>query len=716
MSAPWPYPTEDGHHPEELPSKPTWECPDKTCQCQAPTGKRDKLEFSVLLVDEHGASMPGARCRVHCNGVIVNEDEPYANGDGWITAVVAHAPESVLVEWAPLEMPDEPRYPFQKRYFVDLREDDPDEASRRRLHNLGFSDFFTMEENVCDFQEEYGYDVTGKLDDIRGDLEDFHDDPCLPETTGEDDDAVAGSGSALGFVGDKPKKPTRKKAPRKKRPEPEGKGHKKTGGGGKKPGKGPAKPKPPRVVVNVFSFFSKGMTAPMRSGARPRKQRWGAGDAHPVKDAELRIFDGAGKLQAQVPMTKIKANGQAILDLTKLADATYTLLLAPPAGHELRSRVSNDTLATGTERQKLIGSMAGPGDSFTGDAVGHTRFRLLEVTIGVKAGKLDVATLPADMFVTLAPGVTVSHGGILLENPTTLWIDYKPDFVQIKSQGPRGTVNRPGTTTPLSSSLFIHLHHTEGDTPGGTIDEFISTKAKGAHYLVDFDGFAIKLTNEDRTASHAGRAHWYDLDSSKVGNTVAHFNDLSVGIEQVNRKGDAFPSAQLAGASFLVGNLRSSLSTNANNVLADAETAINHHDKQKTKSLGRKVDCPGAGYDWTVLENAGNATKPATGAAVPHKRYDDIFVKTPGAAISGSSSATAIAGLQQTLAELGYFVNRNKKLDNATKQAVKAFQNRYFSGPGRAAQLALVSGVGADLTTVTRMHEVLDARAGFTYA
>ena len=705
MAAAWSYADTDGDHPPELPSEPTWRCPDGSCECHAVQGAREKLEFSVLLVDMSGRSMGGARCRFQIDGIVVNEDEPYANDDGWITVVVDHAPETVLVEWAPPDMPAAPCYPFRARYYVELRNDDPDEAARRRLHNLGFSAGFDLRENVREFQRTYGYVVSGEVDDIRADLAAFHDDPCLPETT--DDGLVMTSDGAP--AREPAKKP---KAPKVPRPEPKGRGNKKVGGGPGKPGRGPSKPRPVRVVVNVFSFFSLGMTAPMRYGKRPKTQRWGAGDAHPVAGAELRIFAPGGSIREEVPPARVGKGGQAVLDLTKLPDGTYTLLLSPPAGHELRPG-ANDRLATGTDRAWRIGSMVGPADKFPGDRTGHTRFRMLEVTVEVQGARLVRAALPADMFVAVAFGVAVAHGGVLLEAPTVLWIDYKPDFVQIlpSKEGDKVVVNWP---FPLSKAQFIHLHHTAAPTPGSTLDEFTTTNAKGAHYLVDVDGFIVKLTDEMRSVAHTGKAHWYDLDSAKHSRqkTIEHFNDLSIGIEQVNEKHAPYPASQLAATSWLVGMLRDWFGINRHNVLGDGDTAMD----DKYAKLGRKPLCPGPTYDWTVLERAGNATAPALGAEVPHDRYENLFSKDSTAVIGEKSKPTLILALQRTIAELGYFVVENGAYDAATKAAIDAFRNRYFSGPSRSSDHARVKGLEhADFLTVTRMHEVLADRAGYTY-
>jgi N-acetyl-anhydromuramyl-L-alanine amidase AmpD len=132
------------------------------------------------------------------------------------------------------------------------------------------------------------------------------------------------------------------------------------------------------------------------------------------------------------------------------------------------------------------------------------------------------------------------------------------------------------------------------------------------------------------------------------------------------------------------------------------------------------------------LESSGNATKPATKPdVVPHARYGDFFNQFPGESINSVkiNNATkakniedilpvAVAGLQLTLSELGYFVNSTTNYDEPTLRAVEAFQVRYFSGGLRAderKQIIKDHTRLANLLTIKRMHEVLAARRNFKF-
>lgn len=178
MSAPWPYDDED---PLAEATEPTWACPGGTCDCHAPDEPVEKAPFSVLLRDHNGEVMPGARCRIIVNGRVVNDDKPYAGGDGRIEIEIARRPRMARVEWAPADTPLAPHYPYRKRYYVDLAETSAEEAARRRLANLGFDHYRTLRANIMEFQRELGYpEATGDLEDIELDLCRYHDEGTVP--------------------------------------------------------------------------------------------------------------------------------------------------------------------------------------------------------------------------------------------------------------------------------------------------------------------------------------------------------------------------------------------------------------------------------------------------------------------------------------------------------------------------------------------------------
>jgi hypothetical protein len=177
--AAWPY-----DKVESLPgtTDPTWTCPEGDCTCDTGEKPAEKLEFSVMLCKPSGERMPGVRCRVVVNGILVSADTPNADGQGWITVLIKHATESVWVEWAPPDTPQGNDYPYRRRYYVDLADGDLKESTKRRLHNLGFSILDTLTDNVKDFQYQYDYPaLTGDPEEIQDKLVLYHDQAMVPE-------------------------------------------------------------------------------------------------------------------------------------------------------------------------------------------------------------------------------------------------------------------------------------------------------------------------------------------------------------------------------------------------------------------------------------------------------------------------------------------------------------------------------------------------------
>ena len=737
----WPYEDAD---PVDVPVRGLiGECPDGKCACH-PTGEGEPLDFTVLLCDEQARPMPHARCRVLHRGQVANEAQPNADAEGWITVTVPHPPNTVTLEWAPADTPLYRRYPFRKRYHVDLKEETGRYSLQRRLHNLGFSRRRVLEENVKEFQRAFGYEaITGDVEDIRPDLLKFHDEGGLPpldgpESKGEDkeeeegDDAGPGEAVPLlafpaGPVAAKPKKP--KKSKQKKAPVPRtppAKKHK-PAGGPQGAGTGTARPRAKgTLTLDVRSLFVQSPTAVATSC------RWGNRKSHPVKGALIELFDSQGTVVVGAfvtanPAPKTNKLGNVTIKTGNLPDGEYVLKLNPPAGHELRGAMPGPITDPAVRDAQL--RPVGPADAFFNDPPQHTRFRFLEVRITIVNGVLhedkdkNKITLVKDMLHTQA---VVAHGAAVRESESLLAIDWKPDWVQCGlTDGPKkqqADPSRPGKL--LSPVHFIVLHHSDATTPGSTLDHFsdrVNNKDRaGAHYLVDVDGHVIKMMDETLLTNHAGRCSWYELESDPVMTRTAGFrwSDISVGIEQVHKYPDKYTSNMVVGTKNLIERIRSAYGTSPHNVLGHGEIAL--HGPLNAMRIGRKLTCPGEAYDWYILENSGNATKPGSGV-VPHARYDAFFISNPSGALnsgSGRPSSVAVSGLQLTLSELGYFVKITGAYDEPTLRAVEAFQVRYFSGKFRSGQLPRIITKNVrlvNLVTIQMMHDVLDARAGFRF-
>lgn len=201
----WPY--EDEGPRATPPPSPSWDCPTGDCQCFEAEADDAEREVSILLFSHDGERMGGARCRVLLHGHLLNEDDPNADGDGWITVVVPREPVTLFVEWAPASTPIDPDLPYRAHLYVTVdMEGDPDrvESTRRRLHNLGYSRDHSLEENICVFQREYGYERTsGEVKDVADDVARFHDEGVVPHMP------LAGGGGAAGPVGAADDSPSR---------------------------------------------------------------------------------------------------------------------------------------------------------------------------------------------------------------------------------------------------------------------------------------------------------------------------------------------------------------------------------------------------------------------------------------------------------------------------------------------------------------------------
>ncbi len=172
----WPYEADVSEAP---PLEPTWACPEGLCDCH-PLTDVEPLELAVMLCDENGTRMPGARCRVLLGDRVINEDQPNADGNGWLSTSVPRPVASGVLEWAPASTPIEERYPYRVRYQV-LLGTEANRAAEHRLANLGFVGGASLRDHVEAVQRQYGLSpVTGELRDIARELRAFHDEARLP--------------------------------------------------------------------------------------------------------------------------------------------------------------------------------------------------------------------------------------------------------------------------------------------------------------------------------------------------------------------------------------------------------------------------------------------------------------------------------------------------------------------------------------------------------
>ncbi len=162
-----------------------------------------------------------------------------------------------------------------------------------------------------------------------------------------------------------------------------------------------------------------------------------------------------------------------------------------------------------------------------------------------------------------------------------------------------------------------------------------------SHYLIDETGETYRLVDESRRAWHAGASFWAG---------ERDINGVSIGIELANPGHDfgyrPFPPAQMTALIDLGRGILARHRIPKPRVLGHSDVAP-----------GRKID-PGELFDWKALAAAGIGLwpRPADGPGDP-------------------------TSIQEALARYGYEAAPSGKADEATRQALSAFQ-RHFR-PGR---------------------------------
>src|SRR5262249_47931980 len=166
-----------------------------------------------------------------------------------------------------------------------------------------------------------------------------------------------------------------------------------------------------------------------------------------------------------------------------------------------------------------------------------------------------------------------------------------------------------------------------------------------AHYCVDEDGTVYRLVPEERRAWHAGVSFWAG---------ARDINARSIGIELANPGHSCgyrpFPEAQMQALEELARGILARHPIPPHRVLGHSDVAP-----------ARKID-PGELFDWRRLARAGIGLWP-----------EPTSFPDPGPA----DSSPAIAALQSDLGRLGYGVAVSGILDEATRQALPAFQPHF---------------------------------------
>lgn len=218
------------------------------------------------------------------------------------------------------------------------------------------------------------------------------------------------------------------------------------------------------------------------------------------------------------------------------------------------------------------------------------------------------------------------------------------------------------------------LHYTGMET-GAAAEAWLCTPESevSSHYLVHEDGQVVQMVRESDRAWHAGKGSWRGRSD---------VNSFSIGIEIVNpgplNGFPPFPEAQIEAVAALSRGICARWGIAPERVLAHSDIAP-----------GRKSD-PGERFPWQKLAELGVGHYVAP-APIGGGRF-----------LSRGDAGEPVEALQSMLSLYGYGLDINGQFDEATHQAVVAFQ-RHFR-PAR------VDGV-ADRSTVETLHRLLSALA-----
>jgi N-acetylmuramoyl-L-alanine amidase len=193
---------------------------------------------------------------------------------------------------------------------------------------------------------------------------------------------------------------------------------------------------------------------------------------------------------------------------------------------------------------------------------------------------------------------------------------------------------------------ILLLHYTDMESAEAALSRMTDPAARvSAHYCIDEDGTVYRLVAEDRRAWHAGVSFWAG---------ARDINARSIGIELVNPGHSCgyrpFPEAQMRVLEDLAGAILARHPIPPHRVLGHSDVAP-----------ARKID-PGELFDWRRLARAGIGLWP-----------EPFALPDPGPA----DSPLALADLQSKLGRFGYGVAVTGVLDQATRQALSAFQRHF---------------------------------------
>ncbi|WP_068315019.1 N-acetylmuramoyl-L-alanine amidase [Polycladidibacter hongkongensis] len=220
---------------------------------------------------------------------------------------------------------------------------------------------------------------------------------------------------------------------------------------------------------------------------------------------------------------------------------------------------------------------------------------------------------------------------------------------------------------------MLVLHYTAMEDTEAALRWLCDPRSEvSAHYLVKENGGVVQCVPEGRRAWHAGVSSWKgesDINSRSIGIEIAN-----AGVQE--GEVSAFPPVQIEAVIALCQDILSRHAIPAAHVLGHSDVAP-----------ARKQD-PGRHFPWAQLAAAG----------VGH--YLPPVEMISSSFFQEGDNGQPIEALQSLLGIYGYGVTVTGVFDQATKEAVAAFQ-RHF----RPSQ---VDGI-ADTQTIASLHALLKA-------
>lgn len=303
-----------------------------------------------------------------------------------------------------------------------------------------------------------------------------------------------------------------------------------------------------------------------------------------------------------------------------------------------------------------------------------------------------------------------TDGGVWRKGPLEILVDWKPVWIRAKFHAPR-------TGHPNDNPNVVVVHRTAGPSMGSAIDLIGGgTRSISVHYVVDVDGYVLKLVREDEVANHAGDSFW----AGQVG-----VNATSVGIECVSADNQDYPQRQMDALHDLIWRIRGASNIPLRNVVGHGDVDVIRSRAPVDLSCGtERPHDPGIELDWPFLADrlgAGPLARPAALAADPatvtqaqrdtmYGGYFRFFSEPWG---NGDSDARRVWGgkrrpvdpdpqkftgsgliaeLQRDLKTIGYSIassvaqQPNGEFTGALGRTCVRVKHRWFAGPSNKAR------------------------------